>query len=204
MTRDQQIEFLERTHKEAIALLKRKGSDYSSEDNVLKNFDQMYEMMKILEVDTSKKESVYIFYILIKLQRLCNLIFNSKTPANESLMDTLQDFENYIKLLRCNFKEQEPEKNESSDLADTYTSIIEFFAKNNSAEINDQAICNAFNNNNFSEKTLNFLKRVLTPLPQVYAHFLNKEISEEEMSNIFAEAQEFITLILIPYTNDSQ
>jgi len=91
--------------KDYLALIESKGHDYAGED-VLLNFKQLQSIIVTLGIDTTKVEGVHIFYILIKLQRVCNLLFNNKEPKNESIKDTIQDFRNYLDLLNCTIHEK--------------------------------------------------------------------------------------------------
>lgn len=105
MTQQEQLAFIGSLNDQAIELLKTKGHDYAGED-VLQNFKQMHQLLTILKVDTTKVEGVHMFYLLLKIQRLCNLLFSNKTPKNESIADTLIDLRNYTDLLNCRIQEQ--------------------------------------------------------------------------------------------------
>lgn len=105
MTQQQQLELIQKINEQGITLMKSKGHDYAGED-ILKNFKQMHQMCALLEVDLSRIEGVHIFYVLLKIQRLCNLIFSNKEAKNESVQDTLIDLRNYIDLLNCTLHEQ--------------------------------------------------------------------------------------------------
>ncbi len=105
MKQQEQLEFIEEINKKGIELLKSKGHDYAGED-ILKNFKQMHQLMAILEIDTSKIEGIHMFYIVLKIQRLCNLLFSNKVAKNESIADTLIDLRNYTDLLNCTLEEK--------------------------------------------------------------------------------------------------
>jgi signal recognition particle receptor subunit beta len=90
--------------------MKSKGHDYAGVD-ILKNFKQMHALCTILEIDLSRIEGVHMFYILLKIQRLSNLIFSNKAAKNESVNDTLLDLRNYVDLLNCTLTEKQGEKN---------------------------------------------------------------------------------------------
>jgi len=107
MKQKEQLEFIEQINKQGIELLKSKGYDYADDGDVLKNFKQMNELMKLLEVDMTKIEGTHMFYILLKIQRLCNLFFSGKEAKNESVSDTLIDLRNYTDLLNCTLKEKQ-------------------------------------------------------------------------------------------------
>lgn len=106
MIQKEQLQFIEEINNKGIELLKSKGYDYAGED-VLKNFKQMHQLLSLLEVDTSKVEGIHMFYILLKIQRLCNLLFSNKVAKNESIADTLIDLRNYTDLLNCTLKEKQ-------------------------------------------------------------------------------------------------
>lgn len=108
MNQSDQLKFIESINKKGIELLKSKGHDYAGVD-VLKNFKQMHQLISLLEVDTSKVEGVHMFYIILKIQRLCNLLFSNKVTKNESISDTLIDLRNYTDLLNCTLEEKNNE-----------------------------------------------------------------------------------------------
>lgn len=105
MKQEEQLKFIQSLNEKGLDLIKSKGHDYAGID-VLKNFKQMNEMVKLLEVDMSSIEGTHMFYILLKIQRLCNLLFSGKTAKNESIQDTLIDLRNYTDLLNCTLEEK--------------------------------------------------------------------------------------------------
>lgn len=105
MTQQEQLKLISEINEKGIELFKSKGHDYAGVD-ILKNFKQMHNVMQLLEVDISKIEGVHMFYILLKVQRLCNLLFSGKEGKNESIQDTLIDLRNYTDLLNCTLQEK--------------------------------------------------------------------------------------------------
>jgi hypothetical protein len=105
MNQKRQLEIVQDINNKGIELLKSKGHDYAGDD-ILKNFKEMNEACKLFGVDVSKVEGVHMFYILLKIQRLCNLIFSGKEGKNESIQDTLIDLRNYVDLLNCTLTEK--------------------------------------------------------------------------------------------------
>ena len=105
MKQQEQLKFIEQINQKGVELLKSKGHDYAGED-ILKNFKQMHQLLEILEIDTSKIEGIHMFYIVLKIQRLCNLLFSNTVAKNESIADTLIDLRNYTDLLNCTIKEK--------------------------------------------------------------------------------------------------
>lgn len=94
-------------HQKELELLKSKGSDYSNSEDILKNFKEVGEICKLLNIDSRTSFGTHMFYILIKIQRLCNLINNGKKANNESVEDTIVDLRNYAGLLNCSLLEEE-------------------------------------------------------------------------------------------------
>jgi hypothetical protein len=105
MDQKTQLAFISKINENAISLIKSKGHDYSNGGDVLKNFKEVNSIIKILNIDTTKIEGTHIFYIILKIQRLCNLLFSDKYAKNESIQDTLVDLRNYVDLLNCCLEE---------------------------------------------------------------------------------------------------
>lgn len=106
MKQEDQLKLINEINNKGIELLKSKGFDYAESNDVLKNFKQMHQLCDLLEVDMSKLEGIHMFYILLKVQRLCNLLFSNKVAKNESIEDTLIDLRNYTDLLNCTLNEK--------------------------------------------------------------------------------------------------
>ena len=106
MKQEDQLKLIQSINEKGIDLIKSKGYDYANGEDTLKNFKQMHQIMNILEVDTSKIEGIHMFYLLLKIQRLCNLLFSNKVAKNESIADTLIDLRNYTDLLNCTLIEK--------------------------------------------------------------------------------------------------
>lgn len=109
MNQDKQLALINKINKQGIEILKSKGYDYAGID-ILKNFKEMNQMLILLNVDVTKIEGTHMFYILLKIQRLCNLLFSNKVAKNESIQDTLIDLRNYVDLLNCALEEKNEEK----------------------------------------------------------------------------------------------
>jgi hypothetical protein len=106
---DQLTTIIKNVNEHGLELIQTKSHDYAGED-VFKNFKQMEPLLAILEVDMAKPEGIHMFYILLKIQRLCNLIFSEKQGKNESIQDTLIDLRNYTDLLNARIYELTKEK----------------------------------------------------------------------------------------------
>lgn len=89
-------------HEDKIALQERKGHDYASDEDRFGNFRRLHKLCKILDIrPAERQEDVFLFYVLLKLDRLCNLLHARKKPKNEPVGDTLQDQSVYLDLLRA-------------------------------------------------------------------------------------------------------
>ena len=79
----------------------KKAHDYAIDENIHRNFETMAQLIKLLNVDTTTPEGTTIFYILLKIDRLCNILFRKKGKVkNETLEDTVAiDLPNYTDLL---------------------------------------------------------------------------------------------------------
>lgn len=81
----------------AITLSKR--HDYADDEDVLQNFKRVSAMCKLLNIQP--KESPADFALLmtvLKLDRYCNLRNKKAQPKNETVVDTVVDWHNYINL----------------------------------------------------------------------------------------------------------
>ena len=89
----------EKSFKRRWKIRETKAHDYATED-ILSNFKRVSLLLEILGVDTNSPDGVAIVYIILKLDRLCNLLYRRiGTPENESLQDTIDDLLNYVELL---------------------------------------------------------------------------------------------------------
>lgn len=111
MNQADQLKLIEKINQKGIELIKSKGHDYAGID-VLKNFKQMQQLIELLGIDMTRIEGIHMFYMLLKMQRLSNLLFSNKVAKNESIEDTLIDLRNYTDLLTCTLHEKDLEKKE--------------------------------------------------------------------------------------------
>jgi len=87
--------------KKRLTIRKKKCHDYAGEKNVYQNFERVARLIKELDIDVTTSWGCCLFYIILKLDRTCNLLFSGKgKPECESLEDTVAiDLPNYIDLL---------------------------------------------------------------------------------------------------------
>lgn len=85
-----------------LELRKRKGEDYANTEDCLQNFKKVAKLLSTLDIDISKSYGVALIYAMLKIDRMCNLIFRKKKldPTNEAVADTIDDLQNYIDLFR--------------------------------------------------------------------------------------------------------
>jgi len=87
----------------------RKAKDYANEEDCLQNFKKIAQLCRALDIDVTRPSGVAIKDALLKMDRLCNLIFRKGiiNPENESVEDTINDLQNYIDLFRECLKEEQ-------------------------------------------------------------------------------------------------
>jgi len=102
MKLEKALEIEKKDFKQRLEIRKKKGHDYASREDCLTNFKKRSQILSILKVDTSKAYGVAINDIVLKIQRLCNLLFpEPRKASNEALRDTIAyDLPNYIDLLK--------------------------------------------------------------------------------------------------------
>ena len=83
----------------ARTLLDKKNQDYSNEDNVHANFEDMCMMCYVLDINVQEARGCIMFEIVKKIRRLWKIIKSNRNPVNESLKDSVVDLHNYIDLL---------------------------------------------------------------------------------------------------------
>ena len=93
MTTQNQKAVLEHQLEEIVKILSSKGHDYAGEEDVLKAFRQVGEL---LEMDMM---TVCQVFIANKIVRLRNLSEKGKEPKHESIRDTLRDLQCYSLIL---------------------------------------------------------------------------------------------------------
>lgn len=111
MKNEEYLKIIEDSRKRRAAIHTKKTHDYATED-VLSNFKRVAQMIKILGVDPTTPHGMACVYILLKIDRFCNLSFRKvgELPNNEAVEDTLDDMKNYMDLLEANwieYKKQE-------------------------------------------------------------------------------------------------
>jgi len=93
-----------------LELSRRKRFDYTSGKDCLQNFKDVAKICKIMQIDVRNPIGVAIFFEIHKLYRKWNLILRTAAPKNESLMDNIDDQQNYIDLGLALLVDKEKEK----------------------------------------------------------------------------------------------
>lgn len=89
-------------------VLNRKRNDYATQD-VLSNFKRNAKFAELLNIDMTRPEGYALFMVMMKLDRVCNLLFSEKEPANESISDSIVDMLGYAMLADAILKETQNE-----------------------------------------------------------------------------------------------
>lgn len=97
MTIEKEIELIEQMDRSLMDVLKSKAGDYATED-VLSNFKRLSGAAKMLNINVHSPEGYSLFMVLMKLDRINNLLTKEKTPNNEGVKDSYGDGINYLKL----------------------------------------------------------------------------------------------------------
>lgn len=99
MERDEFLALLRKWADEEFELSRTKGEDYAGDD-VHANFKRMHEVCKLHDIRPGERpEDVYLFLMLLKLDRLVHNLHAHHTPNHESLQDTIRDSVLYTHLL---------------------------------------------------------------------------------------------------------
>ena len=106
MLRADYVELVKNLVESSLALSQTKAHDYASED-VLANFKRVARIGKEYKITFANAYEYALFMVLMKLDRLQNLLTQNKKPKNESLMDTIQDAFNYLMLMYACLNENE-------------------------------------------------------------------------------------------------
>ena len=102
MTQEKQLQLLEKLDKKTLDIIKSKSSDYAQNVDVLSNFKIVSQLIKLIGIDVTTPEGYCMLMILLKVVRIWNLKSESKSPNNESLLDSYEDLINYAKLAYLN------------------------------------------------------------------------------------------------------
>lgn len=98
----------------SLTLSGSKRHDYATED-VLANFKRLTKVAKVYKLDFSREHHYPLFMVLMKLDRVQNLLSQGRTPKNESLQDTMKDAVNYLFLtFACLVEEMEDESDKAN------------------------------------------------------------------------------------------
>jgi len=94
-------EIVKNSFSKRFAIFDRKSYDYATTEDCLSNFKRVSFICDKIHIDVSKPEGIALLYIIMKIDRLTNLLNKGSHPKNESIDDTINDLQNYIDILRC-------------------------------------------------------------------------------------------------------
>jgi F0F1-type ATP synthase beta subunit len=100
------LKLIEDSWKRRRKIHSKKTHDYATQD-VLSNFKRVSQIIEILGVDPRTPHGMACVYIILKMDRFCNLTFRKSKdlPSNEAVEDTIDDWKNYLDLLEANWLE---------------------------------------------------------------------------------------------------
>jgi len=100
MKATEQLELFLQDQERRKDILFKKTNDYATEGDVLSNF----KLTAAVAMVNSSQFAMNM--IALKTVRLGNLIGSGKLPMNESIIDSIEDLENYAFLLKCIIDEE--------------------------------------------------------------------------------------------------
>lgn len=106
MIREEELKIVEDLDEACKKILFSKSIDYATED-VLSNFKRLSIAARALDITLKSPMQYALFMVLMKLDRINNLVNSEKTPNNESIEDSFADGINYLKLALCCYKDQD-------------------------------------------------------------------------------------------------
>jgi F0F1-type ATP synthase beta subunit len=111
MKEEEYLRIIEESQKRRRAIHTKKTHDYATQD-VLSNFKRVAQIIEILGVDPTTPHGMACVYIILKMDRFCNLTFrkSGSSPKNEAVTDTIDDWKNYLDLLEANWIEYQRKK----------------------------------------------------------------------------------------------
>ena len=100
------LQMVEDDNDKLVNALSAKGHDYANSGSALSCFDKVAVFVELLGIDTTRAEGVAMVVELVKIVRMCNLMFETRSPSNESLADTFLDAHGYLHLAKAAFAER--------------------------------------------------------------------------------------------------
>ena len=92
------FKMIDELNKKRTTIAISKAKDYATED-ILSNFKRLSTASKALDISTYSPEGYAMFMILMKLDRINNILKKKQSPKNEPLEDSIMDMINYTFLL---------------------------------------------------------------------------------------------------------
>lgn len=95
------IERMDKRYEKRKGVMEDKEHDYATEGDTFANFTRVHEMCKLLGINLQRSEvDVALFFVIHKLDRLCNLHNRQVDPLNESVTQNCLDLQNYIDIVQ--------------------------------------------------------------------------------------------------------
>ena len=106
MNREEQLRVIKELDEELIRVLESKGGDYASTEDRLGNFKRLSLVAKTLGINIHTPHGYAMFMVILKIDRINNLLNSGKEPNNEGVADSFADGINYFKLAYCCYKDE--------------------------------------------------------------------------------------------------
>jgi len=86
--------------KKQLDLRMKKAKDYADPFDIHRNFKAVAKACEAFQVDPTKPAGTCMVYILLKIDRICNLVFKKGLKAeNETVHDSIMDLAIYVEIL---------------------------------------------------------------------------------------------------------
>ena len=96
-------------HARRMDIFQKKSHDYADAD-VLSNFKRLAQAAAALDIDVRTADGSALFMVLLKIDRINNLVKRGVNPKNESTDDSFLDAHNYLDLCRALQWEKQQDK----------------------------------------------------------------------------------------------
>jgi hypothetical protein len=115
------LQMVEDDDMKLLDTLSAKGDDYAGDENALRCFETTAAMCDMLNIDAKTPHGVAMILEIVKITRMCTLMFEERNPKNEALTDSFADAHGYLHLAKACFINEQEIGNESAGYTVTFT-----------------------------------------------------------------------------------
>jgi len=119
------LQMVENDNTKLIDTLSRKGDDYADDKNALSCLETVSALCDLLNIDAKTSYGVAMVLEIVKIVRMCNLMFEERTPKNDSLADSFADAHGYLHLAKACFASEQEIGNTGAGYTVAFTYPVE-------------------------------------------------------------------------------